>query len=259
MDRDQLVQKAILAEQADRFEDMAEFMKGAIKLMDDSATTTPEERNLLSVAYKNAVGSRRAAWRVISNIEERQVAGINSQVMKNYREQVEKELEELCVEVLDLVENHLVPNAEKKLKEESQKDSSELVVSLVFYLKMKGDYHRYSAEIKSDESDPENNSSTQKAAEAYKQAAEHASKLNATHPVRLGLFLNYSVFQYEILKRPQDACELAKQAFDDAIAYLDNVGEDSYKDATLIMQLLRDNLTLWASEQSEETEKQEEN
>ena len=73
--------------------------------------------------------------------------------------------------------------------------------------------------------------------------------LAATHPTRLGLVLNYSVFQYEVLQNPDEACKMARTAFEDAIAELDNVAEDSYKDSTLIMQLLRDNLTLWTSDQ----------
>ena len=73
--------------------------------------------------------------------------------------------------------------------------------------------------------------------------------LAVTHPIRLGLALNYSVFQYEVLSNPDEACKMARTAFEDAIAELDNVAEDSYKDSTLIMQLLRDNLTLWTSDQ----------
>jgi 14-3-3 protein epsilon len=73
------------------------------------------------------------------------------------------------------------------------------------------------------------------------------SELTSTHPIRLGLALNFSVFYYEILNSPDRACHLAKQAFDDAIAELDSLSEESYRDSTLIMQLLRDNLTLWTS------------
>ena len=78
------------------------------------------------------------------------------------------------------------------------------------------------------------------------------SGLTNTHPVKLGLALNYSVFFYEIMQNPEKACSMARQAFDEAIADLDNVQDEYYKDTTLIMQLLRDNLTLWTSELIEE-------
>lgn len=70
----------------------------------------------------------------------------------------------------------------------------------------------------------------------------------------MGLALNFSVFYYEILNSPDRACHLAKQAFDDAIAELDSLSEESYRDSTLIMQLLRDNLTLWTSSDGAEGE-----
>ena len=66
--------------------------------------------------------------------------------------------------------------------------------------------------------------------------------------------LNFSVFYYEILNSPDRACHLAKQAFDDAIAELDSLSEESYRDSTLIMQLLRDNLTLWTSSDGNDAE-----
>jgi 14-3-3 protein epsilon len=80
------------------------------------------------------------------------------------------------------------------------------------------------------------------------------TELTPTHPIRLGLALNFSVFYYEILNSPDRACHLAKQAFDDAIAELDSLSEESYRDSTLIMQLLRDNLTLWTSSDGAEAE-----
>jgi 14-3-3 protein epsilon len=76
--------------------------------------------------------------------------------------------------------------------------------------------------------------------------------LPTTHPSRLGLALNYSVFFYEVRNDPSKACQVAKRAFDNPIAEIDNIDEDQYKDATTIMQLIRDNLTLWASELEED-------
>ncbi len=93
---------------------------------------------------------------------------------------------------------------------------------------------------------------------AYESASTIAGQaLAPTHPSRLGLALNFSVFYYEILNSPDRACNLAKSAFDDAIAELDTLSEESYKDSTLIMQLLRDNLTLWTSEQGDAPDDQD--
>lgn len=110
----------------------------------------------------------------------------------------------------------------------------------------KGDYHRYLAEFAMGD---KRSASSNLAHEAYKLATEVATaELAPTHPIRLGLALNFSVFYYEIMGSPDRACHLAKQAFDEAIAELDTLSEESYKDSTLIMQLLRDNLTLWTSD-----------
>ena len=114
----------------------------------------------------------------------------------------------------------------------------------------KGDYYRYLAEFRVEK---EREDTAEHAREAYKAASEASKELPSTNPIRLGLALNFSVFYYEILESPDEACKLAKTAFEDAIAELDNLKEDSYKDSTLIMQLLRDNLTLWTSDMQDET------
>ncbi|KAJ1259520.1 hypothetical protein BS78_10G162600 [Paspalum vaginatum] len=114
----------------------------------------------------------------------------------------------------------------------------------------RGSRARYLAEFKSGAERKEAAESTMN---AYKAAQDIAlADLPPTHPIRLGLALNFSVFYYEILNSPDRACNLAKQAFDEAISELDSLGEESYKDSTLIMQLLRDNLTLWTSDTNED-------
>ena len=111
---------------------------------------------------------------------------------------------------------------------------------------MKGDYYRYIAEYANG---AQKNLAADQAQQAY-EIADDISKnsLSPTHPIRLGLALNFSVFIYEIRQETAKAVKMARDAFDEAIANLDDVEDDFYKDATLIMQLLRDNLTLWTEE-----------
>jgi len=121
---------------------------------------------------------------------------------------------------------------------------------------MKGDYYRYLAEFSTDDTLAQ---VSEKSSKAYEEASELAQKeLDSTNPIRLGLGLNYSVFNYEILRNPDKAIKLAKQAFEEAIAQIDTLDEDEYKDSTLIMQLLRDNLTLWTSELQENANNEDE-
>jgi len=247
-DKDTLIQRAKLAEQAERYDDMAAAMKQVTE-MDTVEALTTEERNLLSVAYKNIVGAKRSSWRVISSIEQKATDN-KMELAQTYRSKIETELKDVCNEVLGLLEKYLVAKAKLKLNENNpESGSQDLAESAVFYLKMKGDYYRYLAEVAGSASDKADVVS--KANEAYGEAVEVSGKhLTPTNPIRLGLALNYSVFHYEIKNDPSEACTLAKTAFDDAIAELDALPEDSYKDSTLIMQLLRDNLTLWTSDQN---------
>merc|ERR1712113_940837 len=192
-----------------------------------------------SVAYKNAVGSRRAAWRIIMSVQQKETTKGNSEqaaFATEYCKKVEAELQKICDTILGLLDGNFM----------SKSSSGE---SKVFYQKMKADYYRYIAEFTDGD---KKSKAAESARQAYQEAQNVAEKdLAVTHPIRLGLALNFSVFQYEVLQNPDEACKMARTAFEDAIAELDNVQEDSYKDSTLIMQLLRDNLTLWTSDQEE--------
>jgi len=233
LDVDKLLALARVAETAERYEDMCEFTSRLVVLRcNKKEELSVEERNLLSVAFKNVVGSKRASWRTL-NAES---GDVDTELLEKYKNFVEGELKAKCKDVLKLLEDHLLPTYKGKQNE-----------SEVFYLKMCADYYRYLAEFCNDEEFP------QKAEKMYSEAMEVAKQsLNETHPTRLGLALNYSVCYYEILKEPEKACNLAKEAFDGAISKLDTLNDSSYKDSTLIMQLLRDNLTLWTSENADE-------
>nr|KYP45732.1 14-3-3-like protein C [Cajanus cajan] len=237
-ERENFVYVAKLAEQAERYEvfgvlEMVDAMKNVARL---NVELTVEERNLLSVGYKNVVGARRASWRILSSIEQKEESkgnDVSVKRIKEYRQKVESELTNICSDIMTVIDQHLIP-------------SSTAGEPSVFFYKMKGDYYRYLAEFKSGDERKEAADHSMKAYQAASTTAE--AELPPTHPIRLGLALNFSVFYYEILNSPERACHLAKQAFDEAISELDTLSEESYKDSTLIMQLLRDNLTLWTSD-----------
>ncbi|XP_038614344.1 14-3-3 protein sigma [Tachyglossus aculeatus] len=237
MERASLIQKAKLAEQAERYEDMAAFMKAAVERGEELSC---EERNLLSVAYKNVVGSQRGAWRVLSSIEHRgpeEGGEERGPEAREYREKVEAELRAVCGAVLALLDSHLIKRAGD-------------AESRVFYLKMKGDYYRYLAEVAAGD---DKKRTIDSARGAYQEAMDIGkNEMPPTNPIRLGLALNFSVFHYEIASSPEEAIALAKTTFDEAMAELHTLSEDSYKDSTLIMQLLRDNLTLWTADSAGE-------
>ncbi|KAI4385043.1 hypothetical protein MLD38_003113 [Melastoma candidum] len=242
--RDGLVYVAKLAEQAERYDEMVDAMK---KVAKHNVELTIEERNLLSVGYKNAIGSRRASWRILSLIEQkegRRGNEVHVKRIKEYRQKVETELSNICSDIMVVIDEDLIPSA----------STGE---SKVFCYKMKGDYYRYLAEFKAGDEKKEVADLSMKAYETATSAAE--AELPPTHPIRLGLALNFSVFYFEILNSAERARHLAKQAFDEAISELDTLSEESYKDSTLIMQLLRDNLTLWTSDISEEGDTQKMN
>mmetsp|Transcript_9486 Transcript_9486/g.13054 ORF Transcript_9486/g.13054 Transcript_9486/m.13054 type:complete len:269 (+) Transcript_9486:38-844(+) len=243
--RENLVYMARSAEVAERYEDMCKIMKLLVQW--DGTSLSADERNLLSVAYKNVIGMRRASCRTLKEYK-------NSEWLDKYKLLVEDELKDICKEILGLLQKTLIPDVKNEIKQVEmnlkgqEAKIMDLQEALVFYLKMTGDYHRYLAEIFTDD-----NENVEAAQSTYTAALDIAQKhLIPTHPIRLGLALNFSVCYYEILKDQPKACELAKGAFDAAISKLDSIDEASYKDSTLIMQLLRDNLTLWTTTDTNE-------
>lgn len=236
---------AQLAEAAERYEDMTQFMKAFVKaVLDSNKDIDTEGRNLLSVAYKNVVGTLRTSWRTLTSEDlMKDEQSPSAEDIKKYKTIVEKQLETVCQDVLDLLEKELIPKAEKSTADDK-------VETQVFYKKMVGDYYRYLCEFAEPESDKLKTQKT-KCEEWYTSAQKDAEGLPETHPTRLGIALNFSVCQYEILKNKAKACKIAKEAFDEAVEKLDRLNDNSYKDSTMIMQLLRDNLTLWTSDEAD--------
>jgi 14-3-3 protein epsilon len=238
LSKDELILLSKMAEQSERYEEMIEFVRHFISKI--SSEPSVEERNILSVAFKNVVGNRRTAWRVLNSIEQKESRRgneDNKSRASTYKEKVEAELRSYCREILRTIDDSLIPN--------TSSDEGK-----VFFIKMKGDYFRYICEFAQGAYRDE---SAKNAQESYQSALTLAENtLDSTHPSRIGLALNYSVFNYEILNQQEEAIKIAQKAFDEGISNLENLSdEQAYKESTMILQLIRDNISLWTSESAD--------
>ena len=135
--RDKHVYLAKLADRAERYDEMADRMESVCKLGEELSV---EERNLLSVAYKNAVSNRLAAWRIIEGAEQREKSKGNDDNLawaREYKTKVEGELQKICNAILQLLDQSLIPKASNG-------------ESKVFYERMMAEFYNYMAEMKAD-------------------------------------------------------------------------------------------------------------
>lgn len=227
---------ARVADQAERYQDV---IKNLNTIIDMDPKLSPDERNLLSVAYKALTGSDRSALRTVNAfLEDESIKTINERVEKleQLRTKLVAELDGYCNELISLTDSKLLPAADDALTK-------------VFYEKLKADYYRYSVEFKPES---ERKEGSEKAKASYEAAMNIAqNELTKGNPAFLGLALNYSVFLYEIIGQKEEAIKLADKSFKEAVDLLDELGEDEYSEATLILQLLKDNVSLWTEEQGE--------
>ena len=222
---------ARVAEQAERFDDMVDFLREVITAKDSDFTT--EERNLLSVGFKNLIGGKRTALRTIAAIEQNPKYSKYSDALTKYKRRIEDELFDQCILIVNLVKD-------KCLKSATNSESR------AFFLKMIGDYYRYVAEsAQGDKLNQVKNG----ALDFYNQASDVANKdLEACNPIRLGLALNFSVFHFEVMNDHKKACELGENALQAALDKIDDCDEETFRDAKSIIELLKENLSLWKEE-----------
>ena len=226
---------AMLAEQCSRYEDMMSFLEEMVKMKSNDLTS--DERNLLSIAYKNTISLDRQAIRTLLAYESKESKKAESpylEYIKEYKNKVQKELEGLCNKINTTIDQNLLPKAET--------DEAK-----VFYHKMKGDYDRYIAENVNGELKKKY---ADLGLQAYNAALDSAKSIDYKNPIKLGLALNLSVFYYEVVANKDEACKLAKETLDkakDALAGVDE-DDDEAKDAMSIVNLLQENLDMWNSE-----------
>jgi 14-3-3 protein epsilon len=223
---------ARVAEQAERYDDMVDFLKPLLK--EKGGDFTVEERNLLSVGFKNLIGGKRTAIRTISAIEQNPKYSKFGTALGAYKKKIEGELQKNCQDIIDMIKADGMRTSDPEGK--------------AFFLKMIGDYYRYMAEsAQGDVLDRARSG----ALENYKLAEAAGQNLNACNPIKLGLALNFSVFHYEVMQDSKEACKLAETALQEAMNKIDEVDEETFRDAKSIIELLKENLTLWKEEEGD--------
>ena len=240
---------ARLAEQGERFEDMFEFLHPVLLKRDHF---TPEERQMLSVAFKNLVTPRRTTWRTIIAIEQSKQSQ-NNDATTQYKAIIEERLHKNCRDIIDVLTAHVIPRVEKRYRDKQITSLEERA----FFYKMVGDYNRYASESCQAVEDAHSrlNSFKQGALKAYSKALELCNRgpesgIKPYNPVKRGLALNFSVFYFEIMGDAGIACEIARSSLKAALAEIDECSEDVYQEAQGIVDLLRENLNIW--QESEE-------
>jgi len=183
---------ARVAEQAERFDDMVDFL--ALVLDIKGPDVNSDDRNLLSVAFKNLITSKRAACRTIAAIEQNPKYSNFSAVLAKYKLGIENKLNADCQRIIDLIKSKVLS---KTCDGEAK----------AFFVKMVGDYYRY---ISENAKDSLLEQVKQNALKAYNEANQIT--LPPCNPIKLGLALNFSVFYYEVMKNHKIACELADKA-----------------------------------------------
>ena len=222
---------AQILDQTDLPNEMVNLMKRVIELNPDLSA---DERNLLSVAYKNAISPRRKGIRAIDEFLSDGTIMDNenrAEILREIKAKMFSELSELCNDVEELIDNQLLP-------------ASNSAEARVFYHKMKADYLRYVCEFMED--GDEKTETTEKTKYFYEEAINIAKNdIPPYKPSYLGLLLNYSVFLYEIMDHKEEALELSKKTYAESNQLLDDNSENSYQEASMILQLLHDNILLW--------------
>ena len=231
---------ARVADQSERYEDMVEFLEQIIDESEEDVSM--DVKNLLSVGFKNLISAQRSAYKTVQAIEQNKKYAEYSTNCAEYKEKISGELEKNCGRVIDIVKS-------KSLAKAGDDEAK------VFYLKMIGDYYRYTAETAQGAKLEE---VTENAKTFYEQATEAAIKLKPYNSNKLGLALNFSVFHYELKNDSTKACEIAEEALNGARDEIDNMDNDEARDALSIIELLKENLDLWKEEEGGEDNQVEE-
>lgn len=221
-DRDEVLLLARIAEQSEQYDDMINILKPYFEAKDLDDELSMEERNLLSVAYKNAVGLRRIAWRAAKKANKVPKFSSYRDNIAEYLTQLEEEMVDICKDFLSLVTKNLVPRAKH----------TNNVEELVYFLKLQGDYFRYVAEVSEGD---RHNKGVERCLKCYNEGIELAEEMQPGDPTRLSLQLNFSIFCFESLEEHEQALEMATQAVEEAEEHIPDVEKSKQSESQTIL------------------------
>lgn len=251
-ERQELLFLARHAEQAQRYHDMAVITRHLVHFT--GGKLSREERTLFYIAHVRIILPIRNAIKVLNqHFASPATAGL----AQEYRRYLHHELKTFCFTLIDFIQTSLVTPLHT------------LPDHVVFFLKMVGDLYRYVAELNPLSHIAPTNSHVSVAVgkspqyqsqhqyyymylcrHYYHEAALVAEKYFAiAQPLRLGVLLAYAVAAFELFRDYKTACEITKMCFDKAIVKIETLEEEDYRDSTLLLQLMRDNLQLWVAMQ----------
>jgi len=225
----------------EKYDDAIRYIDDIIKTKDDELTE--EERNIFVMIYRCYITEQRNSWKTIYNQEEKEKLTKSKyySLLIEIRNSIEEVIKNTSERIIHLINNYIL----KKVHSNEGK---------AFFFKVKGDYYRYLSEVSYGEA---LSAARQNALQNYKDSVTFSSDIQPLNIIKLGNFLNFAVFQYEVMNNTTAALNLARQALNDAAIELKIVGSDALladelKDSLTIVQILKENYKNWISENEEQ-------
>jgi len=220
-------------------ENYPDMVKAMNKYIELNPKLLKDERKFLCDAYKNIISDKRNSLHILSSLALKEESKQPNKMheISIIKEKIQSELKTIFQDVHSIIDRYLIPNAQ---------DSE----SKILYMKLKADYFRYHCEFaEGDEFEEASNN----ARKMYKQTFDLAEKeLPLYNEVRLGLILNYSVFEYDIMDNKNEGYEMALKTYNDAMKILDDVEKKRASENLLLIQLIKENINIWSNEIDEE-------
>ena len=220
----------------ENYNDMVKAMNKYIEL---NPKLSKDERKLLCDAYKNIISDKRNSLHILSNLSQKEDSKQQNKTkeISIIKEKIISELTTIFQEVHSIIDKYLLPNAQDN-------------ESKILYMKLNADFFRYHCEFAEGDEFEEISDKTRS---LYKEALDLAEKdLPLYNEIRLGLVLNYSVFEYDIMDNKNDAYDMASKIYNDIMKILDDVEKKRASENLLLVQMIKENINNWSNEIEEE-------